>query len=85
MDSPRHAPSLYRCARRLRRLLPVVLCALCLAGSAAADVVVLKGGRRVEGKVIAEDGKTVRVRTAFGELEFPRADVVKIERGETAR
>lgn len=61
---------------------------LCLAGvvlvaHARADVLVHKDGRRIEGTVISEADGKIRFRATFGELEFPRADVVRIEKGKT--
>lgn len=53
-----------------------------LAPAGLADLVVLKDGRRIEGKILVENSKEVKVKTSFGELTFPRADVVSIERGK---
>jgi len=75
MSIPRGTP------RAALRALALCLCAaLC-----AADVVVLKDGRRIEGTVVREDEQKVVVRTGLGELEFERARVQQILRGKTAR
>jgi len=50
---------------------------------ARADVVVLKDGRSVEGTVISDKDGVLKIQTEFGPLEFPRADVVSIEKGKT--
>ena len=50
---------------------------------APADTVELKDGRVFEGKVTKQDSKSVKIKTSFGELEFPRKDVVKITKGKT--
>lgn len=71
-----------------RRLLPLCLSILFLALSALAaraDVVVMKDGRRIEGRVVSETATTIKVATSLGELVLQRADVVSIERGKTRR
>ncbi len=55
---------------------------LALAAIATADVVHLKNGGRVEGRV-TEDGDTVRVELSTGTLTFPLKSVDRIERKET--
>lgn len=62
------------------------LCALllsCLVGPARADLVVLKDGRRIEGKILARSSTEVRIKTAFAELTFPMAEVEEVVRGKT--
>ena len=68
----------------LRRPIATLILALGLglaASTATADVVVLKSGRRVTGRV-EEDADVVRVVMAGGVLRFARGDVERIERSE---
>ena len=44
------------------------------------DVIHLKGNRTLPGKVLAEEGKTVKLRSMTGLHTVPKADVVRIER-----
>lgn len=54
-----------------------------LAPLAAADVVHLRDGRKIEGTVIEQTASKVVVRTKLAVVEFPAADVARIEKGET--
>jgi hypothetical protein len=54
-----------------------------LAGTCLADVLVMKDGRRIEGTVTAQDSKTVKIHTTFGDFEFPAAEVERVEKGKT--
>jgi hypothetical protein len=48
------------------------------------DTIYLKNGRKFEGKVVREDATTVWFKIkGLGEQPFRKADVVKIEKGET--
>jgi tetratricopeptide (TPR) repeat protein len=58
----------------------IVLCAA-LAGSAAADTIVLKNGKRIVAMSVVEDGDKVRYETAAGQLTLPKSIVDHIERG----
>ncbi len=60
----------------------LVFCAVALASAAFADVVILKNGHRVEGKV-TEHGDTVEVRTRRGAVFLKREDIASIERRAT--
>ena len=60
-----------------------VAAALLLAGFALGDVVHYKGGRKAEGKVVAEDADSVTLETKFGRIRIPRKDIEKVERGKT--
>lgn len=58
------------------------LAALALPCAAAADTVTLANGRALTGK--AEEGeKAVRIRLHHGWVEFPKAEVVKVDKGPT--
>lgn len=67
--------------RLCRALLVLALAALV----AHADVIVMKDGRRIEGRVVSETAATLEVATSLGTLVLQRADVVSIERGKTRR
>lgn len=60
----------------------LVLFVLFAAGPAAADVVVLDNGNRIEGKVEVE-GETVTVELPGGRIEIDRARIVEIVRSQT--
>lgn len=63
------------------RRLPGVLLAFVLLGALAlADVLHMKDGRRVEGKILSESAKVVRIKTRLGELEFKTSEIERIER-----
>lgn len=49
---------------------------------AAADVVILADGQRIEG-VVAEEGDQVVVQLGFGSVSFPRSEVVDVRREST--
>lgn len=66
--------------RRSARLALPLLAALVVASTAVADVVHLKSGQKVEGKIIAETGDTIEVQTKFGSMKLDRANVTRIER-----
>ncbi|HRT93137.1 MAG TPA: hypothetical protein P5532_01855, partial [Planctomycetota bacterium] len=66
----------------MRRAL-LLVAALALGASTHADVVRLKNGNVLEGKIIAETSKELRIRTASAsELTVPRDQVAEIEKGE---
>lgn len=69
----------------LRSILLPLAMLLGLTVLAAADVVVTRDGRRIEGTIVAETPTEVRVRTRLGEVTVPRAEVVSIERGKSRR
>jgi hypothetical protein len=52
-----------------------------VAGAAGADVVYLKDGDRVTGKVVSQTARVLRVETPYGRLVIPKDKVEKIERG----
>jgi len=68
---------------RLRSVLSSLALVL-LAGTSWADVVHLRGGRRIVGTV-EESGETVRIRFEGGTLTIPKSQVESIERGELPR
>ena len=68
---------------RLARVLVLVLLAVLLAPAARADVLHLKDGRRIEGTVTLDTAEKVQIETRLGRLEFPRAEVERIEHGKS--
>ncbi|MDP6386635.1 MAG: hypothetical protein QGI93_10625 [Planctomycetota bacterium] len=70
----------------LRTLLSSVLLLAALAltvGTASADLILLKDGRRFEGTILKETATEVLFETRFGELKFPRSEISRLERGLT--
>jgi hypothetical protein len=67
----------------LKTLLIVVISIFLLAAICAGDVIHLKDGRKVEGKVISKDDKVVKIETKFGTQEFSMDDVERIEEKQT--
>jgi hypothetical protein len=63
--------------------LTVVLVGLALAASAQADTVYLRNGQSFWGTDILEVGNSVIVVRPGGELRFPKAEVLRIERLRT--
>ncbi len=67
-----------------RRLFFLVLGLLAaLAAPAAADIIHLKNGGRIEGTVLSEEGGKVRVRTKFGVQTIDRSLIDRIEKKKT--
>lgn len=66
-------------------ILFAVLVVLAAALAARADVIHLKNGRTLEGKVLGESGGKVKVRTVGGVVEISRADIERIEVVKTPR
>ncbi|MBI3098354.1 MAG: hypothetical protein HYY93_08960 [Planctomycetes bacterium] len=66
----------------MRLTLPgfVICAASALARIAAGDTIYLTDGRKLEGTAI-EHGDTVTVQTPIGSMDFPRAKVLRIEKG----
>ena len=66
----------------LRLLLPLSLACGFLAGStlARADVVKLKNGSEIRGKIVREDTTSVVVRSRGGTISFPRKDIAEVVR-----
>jgi hypothetical protein len=65
---------------RSRSLAAKLLLALTLAAPLAADVIVLRSGRKIEGNVVAESATKLTIETRFGNVSVARADIVKHER-----
>ncbi len=65
------------------RTLMAILAGLFLAAAARADVVHLKNGKSIEGKVTVK-GDKVTVEIPFGSVSFPKSKVLRIERKESS-
>ena len=64
----------------------LIACALVVvASAAAADVVVLKNGNRLEGNVVSEDQESVTIRLGTAELSVSRDDIKEILKQDTPR
>jgi hypothetical protein len=55
---------------------------LCLAIPVRADLIVLEGGDRITGQVVAKGTKRVRVQTPYGLLVIPREKVERIKKDD---
>jgi len=75
--------------KRHRHSLPLAITAalaaafFVLADDARADLVKLKDGREIEGKVLEQNADSVVVKTSFGKQTFKKAEVKSIEIKET--
>src|SRR4029453_12162069 len=67
----------------MTKALLVTLLVACCATIARADVLMTKDGRRTQGTITSEKDGQIKIKTEFGELDFPRADILSIERGKT--
>src|SRR5262245_39408713 len=66
----------------MRRMLIAI--ALGLPALAAADDVYLKNGGKLSGQIVSEVGNTVVLEVGPGRVSLARANVARIERGQTA-
>ena len=71
-----NAQTLRRSRRLLLRALCLPLCALCVR----ADVVVLKNGGKIEGRVV-EKGTVIEVHVGAGKTVVPKSEIARIQRG----
>jgi TPR repeat protein len=62
---------------------PTVALLLALSSSAAADIVLLKSGQRLEGE-LSEKGGAVELKTEHGTLEISKTDIQKVVRSPEA-
>ncbi len=53
-------------------------------GTVRADVIVLRDGRSLEGKIIKETDETLTLRLKYGEVEISKSHIIEIRRGLTA-
>lgn len=63
------------------RLVALALGALlAVGGPAAADVLYLRGGDRISGRILGETSRSIRIETPYGRLVVPRAAIERIQR-----
>ncbi|MBI5366824.1 MAG: hypothetical protein HZA54_07285, partial [Planctomycetes bacterium] len=66
---------------RVGRLAGFLLCATAWCGGpCAADVVRLKNGTLLEGRIVAEDDRALVLEIMGGRMQIPRADVLSVTR-----
>jgi tetratricopeptide (TPR) repeat protein len=70
-----------RIVNQLPKVLAMVGCVLLLAGTARADKIVLKNGRKIIAYNVVEDGDKIRYETSAGQLALPKSIVDHIEKG----
>jgi hypothetical protein len=58
----------------------VLLIAAVAAPAAALDVVLLRNGDRVSGRIVGETSKSLRIQTPYGRLAIPRERIERIQR-----
>jgi len=58
----------------------VLLITVLLAPFATPDIVTMKSGQKIQGKIVQEDGSKLVVDTKFGRMELERSKVDRIER-----
>ena len=64
-----------------RRVLGAALAALLwTAPVSATDVVVMRNGDRVSGRIVGETSRSIRIETPYGRLVIPRPTIEKIQR-----
>jgi hypothetical protein len=63
----------------------VVLLALALVLLSLADVLLLKDGRRIEGRIVAEDASSVTLETIIGRQTFARSEIASISTTRTPK
>ena len=69
---------------RNRTLWSVLLVVVLFGGTAAADVLHLKKGGRLEGVLVAETATSLTIDVGVGRISLPRAAVLRVERKESA-
>ncbi len=60
-------------------ILLTILLVLVAASSASADVIHLKSGQKIEGKILTDSGSTISVQTKFGSMTIERSKIESIE------
>ena len=69
---------------RLTVVIALVVAVFVFTGSALADVLIMKDGRRIEGVVLEETQTKVKIKTGLGVLEFERSKIESISASYTA-
>lgn len=63
----------------MRRLTTaLILTALLVCATARAEEIQLKDGTKITGKLIGVSGETLQIKTAYGDINVPRTDIVSI-------
>jgi hypothetical protein len=79
-ESPMRRPKLPGMKRNAAALLGSLAVFVFLYGTATADTIHLKNGRKLEGIVKSETDKAIELEVGFGTLKLMRADIESIER-----
>ncbi len=66
-------------AKRARCLIGILLAVGMWAGSASGEIIHLRNGNRLVGKILREEGGEVVVKVSFGEMRVAKEDIVKVE------
>ncbi|HXX92190.1 MAG TPA: hypothetical protein VEN81_01065, partial [Planctomycetota bacterium] len=53
-----------------------------IEGGTAVDILHFKDGRKLEGSLEEETEETVKLRSRFGSVKFPRSEIARIEKGK---
>ena len=64
----------------LRALLAVALMVATAAAAPAADVLLMRNGDRVSGRIVGETSRSIRIETPYGRLLIPRGTIERIQR-----
>ena len=64
----------------LRALLAVALMLATAAAAPAADVLLMRNGDRVSGRIVGETSRSIRIETPYGRLLIPRGTIERIQR-----
>lgn len=71
-----HSPA----SKWVRATAALLLSMFVLAPASVADIVTLKNGKKIEGKITSDGGGNIEIQTKFGPMKVARGDVAKIER-----
>jgi hypothetical protein len=54
--------------------------AVAIAAAPAPDVILLRNGDRISGRVVGQTARSIRIETAYGRLVIPRASIERVQR-----
>lgn len=63
----------------IRRVWTIAAACTLICAAARADIIVMKSGKKIEGKILEQTATSVRVKTKFGEWKFDRTEIERIE------
>ena len=66
--------------KMLLRVITIAATAAALTAMSVADVIHLENGNSVEGEIVKETDKHVKLKTPAGSITFKRGDIIRIER-----